>query len=213
MLPSPVRPLFRPVLRPLRRLRRKLASLARREQGIALVEFSLVAPVMITMYLGMVELSVAVGHERKSAQIARALSDLTTQNAMVTTSQLDAIFGAASAILAPYPLKDVSLRIASFRIDQANKVWVDWSATKEISSSNPYPTLARCTDGASFLPTQLRNKGQTVIVAWTKIKHTPMMTTFIGTINMEESVPMVPRVSTAVLREGVATTACPGETV
>lgn len=197
-----------------RRARARLTRFARREQGIAMVEFAMVAPVMVTMYLGMVELSVAVGHERKSTLIARTIADLTTQMPSVTTAQLDSIFDAATAILAPYPIKDVSMRIASFRIDQAGKVWVDWSQVKDISNSGgSYATLSRCSDGASFVPTPLRNKGQTVVIAWTQLKHTPLVSTFIGTITMQDSVPMVPRVSGAVTRDGVPTTACPGETV
>lgn len=195
-----------------RRMKRRLGTLIRREDGVALVEFAMVAPVMITMYLGMVELSMAVGHERKSTMIVRTLADLTTQQSSVSNTDLATIFSATSAILAPYPVAEVSMRITSIRIDSKGKTFVDWSEVKDIArSGGGFTALARCGDGAALVPAPLRVAGTSLVLTDTSILHTPVVGKFVGHIDMKETFQMRPRVSATVGREGVPTTPCPGE--
>lgn len=196
----------------MRRIRRRFQALSRRDQGVALLEFALVAPVMIAMYLGMVELSLAVGHDRKNTLVARTIADLVTQSQTVSNSGMDAIFTSTAAILAPYPLADVTLRVSSLRVDNNAKVWVVWSDTKNFNrSTGTFSPLTRCMDGAAIIPAPLRTKGMSIVVAESKITHTPVTGQYVGTFDMEEKSYFRPRLSTEVAREGTPTTLCPGE--
>jgi hypothetical protein len=195
-----------------RRLKRRIASLSRREQGVALIEFALVAPVMITMYLGMVELSLAVGHDRKNTLVARTIADLVTQYQSVSDTDMAAVFDSTAAILAPYEAKEVTLRVTSLRIDNNAKVWVVWSNTKDLArTSGSFPALTRCADGQSIVPAPLRTKGMSIVVAESKVQHTPVVGQYVGTFDMEETAYFRPRLSTEVARDGVSTGLCPGE--
>lgn len=196
----------------LRKFKATVGRFRRREDGLAFIEFALVAPIMVTMYFAVSEISLAVGHSRKTALISRTVADLTTQVATVSTTYLTSIFTAAEKILAPYPSTDVSIRITSVRIDKAGKVWVDWSEVKNLSASVPYPVLGRCTDGSSLVPTGLKNKSTTLVIGQTKLKHKPVVGMVVKEVMMEDSIPMIPRLSDAVLRQNVPTTLCSGET-
>lgn len=200
----------------LRRLKRRYAALRRRKSGVAFVEFALIAPIMITMYLGMVELSLGFGHSRKGTILARTLSDLVTQSPKVSNTELAAIFDATTAIVSPYPVVEITLRITSFRIDSVGKVFVDWSDVKNYSrSAVQFSPYGRCADGSTVVPKALQVAGTSIVVSEAKIKHTPLLSSgagFVTPFDVSETFQMRPRVSTTVEREGVPTTPCPGET-
>src|SRR5262249_34725949 len=62
-----------------RRLSRKLRRFARDKRGISAVEFAMLLPLMVTLYLGGVEVSQAVAIDRKVTLIARTVADLVAQ--------------------------------------------------------------------------------------------------------------------------------------
>jgi Flp pilus assembly protein TadG len=98
---------------PLRRLVRRLARFQRSCQGVAAVEFAMVLPVMVLMYLGMTELTFAVNTDRKITLLSRTLADLTGRATSVTTTEMDTIFSAALAVMAPYNSDQAKLTISS----------------------------------------------------------------------------------------------------
>ena len=200
----------------LRRIRRRYAVLRRRNSGVAFVEFALVAPILITMYLGMVELSLGFGHSRKGTILARTLADLVTQSQSISNTDMATIFDATTAIVAPYPVVDITLRVTSFRIDSKGKVFVDWSDVKNYArSAGAFSALGHCADGSTIVPKPLQVASTSLVVSEAKIKHTPLLASgagFVLPFDVSETSQMRPRVTASVGREGVATTPCPGET-
>jgi len=199
-----------------RRLRRLASRLRRQEHGVAAVEFALIVPVLITMYFGTVELSMAIGHERKSSLLARTLSDLVTQSANVTNADMTTIFSAAKAVLAPYAVDKIAMRVTSYKIDTSKQVFIDWSDVNNVNASGfAYTALTRCTRGETYVANELRVAGTTVVIAEVTVNHMPVVGYIVAKngIKMTETLPMRPRVSAYVAREGVPTTTCTGEKV
>ena len=62
------------VLHSLESIRRKLGGLAGDERGVSAIEFAMMLPLMLTLYLGAVELSQGVGAERKVTLTARTVA-------------------------------------------------------------------------------------------------------------------------------------------
>ncbi|MFP4519226.1 MAG: TadE/TadG family type IV pilus assembly protein [Oceanicaulis sp.] len=91
------------------------------------MEFALIAPVMIAMYLGSAELTQALTMDRKVTGAANAVADLVAQDDFVTDAEMDDIKAAAAAILAPARSDTLALRITSVRMDADGDVFVDWS--------------------------------------------------------------------------------------
>ena len=89
-----------------------LRRLERDDRGVAAVEFALLLPLMITLYLGSTEVTQGVLASRKMAIVSRTLSDITAQQPTATTSPCTAaglcdstmtsIFSAASVIMSPF---------------------------------------------------------------------------------------------------------------
>ena len=89
-----------------------LRRLERDDRGVAAVEFALLLPLMITLYLGSTEVTQGVLASRKMAIVSRTLSDITAQQPTATTSPctvaglcdstMTSIFSAASVIMSPF---------------------------------------------------------------------------------------------------------------
>lgn len=193
-----------------RRARRRLASFRKDRSGIAATEFALVLPVMLMMYFGMVELTQGLGHARKSVILARTLADMASQARGITNNDMNTIFSASKAVMAPYSHADVAMRLTSVSIDGAGNAYVDWSDVKNTGSVAPYSPHGRCNTANGFIPAALRVPRSFLIYAEIRTKHTPTIGQVLAPtgITMTETMPMRPRVSQTVSRENVPSTPC-----
>jgi len=111
----------------MRQVFRLFTALKRDRHGVSAVEFALLAPFMIALYLGSVQLTLGLTADRKVSQVANSVADLVTQDDFVTDSDLVDIYAAADAILNPFNPAPLALRITSVRMDADGEVFVDWS--------------------------------------------------------------------------------------
>ena len=86
------------------RLMRRM-RIVRDRRGVSAVEFALILPTMIVLYLGIAETGNAITVYRRMSAIASTAADLTAQTKTVSTADLDDIVSASSAILSPYPTR------------------------------------------------------------------------------------------------------------
>lgn len=71
--------------------------------GVIATEFALVAPLMVTIWFGIVEASSAYLVLRRVEVAAQTAADLIAQNETITAAQITDIAAAIDAILDPYP--------------------------------------------------------------------------------------------------------------
>ena len=109
------------VLRSLELAKRKLHGLASDDRGISAVEFAMILPRMLTLYLGAVELSQGVGADRKVTLTARTIADLVSQTASINNSDMTNSLNAAAAVMAPYPISNLKVTVSSVKIDATGK--------------------------------------------------------------------------------------------
>ncbi len=97
----------------------------RDERGIAAVEFALILPLMLMIYMGLVELSRGMNAAQKLDLVAHTLSDLTAQQltggqatgqAGLAEADITAIFSAATTLLAPLPAGTLKMTISEVNI-------------------------------------------------------------------------------------------------
>ena len=97
-------------------------------RGIGAVEFAFILPLMLVMFFGTVEFSQGVAVNRKVTIMARTLSDLTSQNISVNSTQTNNFFAAATAIMTPYSASPVNSTISELYIDpNTQAARVQWS--------------------------------------------------------------------------------------
>lgn len=164
-------------------LRRRFA---RDQRGVSAVEFALLAPVMVGLYLGCVEVSDGVAVDRKVSLTAAALANLSAQVATISTTDMTNILNASSAVIAPYSSSNLKITITCISID-ANKVAnVKWSQTRNGTLNS----------GIIAIPSALAVANTQLILAEASYAYTPVVGyTITGTLNLSDKMYMSPRIT------------------
>jgi Flp pilus assembly protein TadG len=166
------------------------SSLMRRfgrdRRGVSAVEFALVAPVMIGLYFGVVEVSDGVSADRKVSLTAATLANLAAQVSTISTSDMTNILDASSAIIAPYDKSKLKITVTCINIDSSRRATAKWSATRNGSANS----------GAMTIPSALAVAGTQLILAEASYAYTPSVGDNItGTINLSDKMYMSPRIN------------------
>lgn len=108
------------------------AGLARRfttnRSGAAAVEFAVIVPMLLTLYIGASDLSIAVTLNRKLQATSATVADLIAQGDSTTKSQLSLTLGVAKALVQPYDSTKLKAVLSSVTVDAKGKAKVDWSS-------------------------------------------------------------------------------------
>lgn len=161
----------------------------RNRRGLAAVEFALIAPVMILMFFGTVELSSAVDCNSRVSRVSSAVADLVAQSTTVSSSDTTNIFSAANAILYPYAASNAKIVVTSLVADSSGKVTVDWSDAQNTSKRTSPP---------ANIPSGILSAGGSVIYAEINYGFTPAVSYFLGTVTLKSAFYAKPRRSVKV---------------
>lgn len=83
----------------------RIYSFIKRNDGVALIEFSIVLPFLLILFLGMIELSNYTLQNQKLDKVASSMADFVTQSQTISTSDLQAFGLAVPQIMKPYNFK------------------------------------------------------------------------------------------------------------
>lgn len=119
-------------------LRACLRRFRRDERGIGAIEFAILFPVLLMLYLGAFELTVGLSVAKRATRAAGSIADIVTQQTSVTKSTLTPMPSVANAILAPYTATDLTLKITGVQLDASGSGTVTWSWAQD--GSKPYST-------------------------------------------------------------------------
>jgi Flp pilus assembly protein TadG len=165
---------------------RLLHRFARDRRGVSAVEFALLAPVMIALYLGCVETSDGVAAGRKVSLTAAALANLAAQVSTISSSDMTNILDASSAIIVPYSASNLKISVSCIAIDANKNATVKWSVTRNGTVNS----------GSITIPSALAVPSTQLILAEASYAYTPAVGyTITGTINLHDKMYMSPRVT------------------
>lgn len=205
------------------RARDELTAFRDNHRAVAAVEFALMVPVMMTVWVGMVVSTDAMTADKKVSSLTRTLADMTTQMQAVSQSDMDSIFQATEAVLWPQPAQAMGMRVISYDIDGAGKVFVDWSAVPTDSAlRGTFSALARCTV-VTTLPAGLVIARTSIVMAEVTMDYKASVATAIvdelfkgstvsGALPLGDKLYMRPRQSTKVTFNPAPGSTCPGYT-
>tara|TARA_R110000824_G_scaffold375374_1_gene566268 strand:- start:134 stop:745 length:612 start_codon:yes stop_codon:yes gene_type:complete len=121
---------------------RGIQGLHYNEQGVSAVEFAIIAPVMVLIYFGCIELSFLMRMDRRVTSTSASLGDLTARLATVTDADMGEMFAAAKVMMQPYDATEANLRITSI-VDNGDGVpRVDWSDAYNITAHSQGSTIS-----------------------------------------------------------------------
>jgi len=174
-----------------------LSRLARRFagdlRGVSAVEFALVLPLMITLYLGGVEVSQAITASRKATLVSRTVTDLASQVASISNASMNDILNASSAIISPFAPADLKVTVSCVTIDANGKATIAWSDTLN--------GTARAVGSGVTLPSALNVANTSLIWSEVQYDYKPTIGYVItGTLSLKDQMYMRPRLSDTVTR-------------
>ena len=151
----------------MRRTAVSMRRMGRDRRGVSAIEFALIVPALILLYVGTVEISNALTVYRRTAQVAATAADLTAQVRDVTKDDIKDIQAAASSILTPYSTDPLKIVLSSVVADDKNNGKVDWSCASKGG--------ARANNSSYNVPAGLTEPDSSVIVAEIKYTFTPLV--------------------------------------
>jgi Flp pilus assembly protein TadG len=172
-------------------LGRRLAALAGDQRGVSAVEFALLLPLMLTLYLGAVEASQGIGAGRKVTLTARTIADLVSQVSSLSSADMTNALNAATAVMAPYATSNLKVTVTSVKVDANSNATVDWSATMN--------GTARAKGSTVTLPAALVVTNSSLIWSEVEYAYKPTVGYVIsGTLTLKDKIYMRPRLSDSV---------------
>jgi len=96
-------------------------------RGVSAIEFALVAPVLILLYLGMSELTLGMMASRRTAHLGATIGDLAAQSDSLTPANISDMWKIGTSIMQPFATDtQLKIRIASVTMQSTGKVTIDW---------------------------------------------------------------------------------------
>lgn len=105
---------------------RRLKSFARARKGVAAVEFAILLPMIALIFFGLFELSNGIACRERVESVAATTSDLAAQSKQLSNADVTNIFGAANAIVYPFPANARVVLTSLAYVDDTN-AQVQWS--------------------------------------------------------------------------------------
>jgi Flp pilus assembly protein TadG len=166
---------------------------ARDERGVSAVEFALLLPLMVMLYLGGQEVSTGIAVDRKVTLTARTVADLVSRVSSINNADMTNVLNASSAVLAPYSAANALVRVSLVTIDASSKATITWS--------DALNGAARSVGSTVTLPSGLLVANSTLIWGEVFYSYTPTIGYVIsGTMTLSDQVYMAPRISSTIAR-------------
>ena len=173
------------------RARLGLERLFSDRRGVSAVEFALLLPLMLTLYLGGVEVSQGVAVDRKVTLTARSVADLVAQATTLTGTDMSNVLDAATAVTAPYSSSNLKVTVSQVKIDANNNATIDWSCARNVT--------ARAVGQSVTVPSGLNVASTWLIWGEVQYAYKPVIGYVItGTLSLHDQIYMRPRQSASV---------------
>lgn len=159
-----------------RALRKSTGRFATDDSAVAVVEFALILPVMLLLYLGTMEASALISMDRRVQTVAGTIGDLVArEDPAIYSATLKDYFQAAEHIIAPFPTESLVQTVSLISINADGETAIEWSRKFTSGTSDHVPGHAA--GGAYELPdeiTSLALEGY-VVVSEASFSYTPLL--------------------------------------
>ncbi len=174
--------------------RRHLRRFGADRDGISAVEFAIILPFMLTLYVGSVELGEGLSIDFKATETSRTLTDLASQYVSIDPTTMTTILGASAQVMTPYTTNNMVVTLSEVSATNASgQGTITWSCSLN--------GTARTVGSSVTLPTNLQTPSG-VSILWGEVTYpyTPSMGYVItGTINIYQTSYFYPRLSNSVV--------------
>jgi Flp pilus assembly protein TadG len=179
-----------------RSLRASFSRLLSQESGIAAVEFAMILPILLVLWIGGVEVTSGLSVDRRLNNFASTMGDLVSRTKQIPYSRIEDIFDLAEAAMFPYEATGITMRITAVTIDTDGNTKVAWSRARGMAAH------AKDTQVNDSVPASLRPPSDAesqIIMAEVLYTYQPAIGYVITSeVELEDRMYFVPRVSSKV---------------
>jgi Flp pilus assembly protein TadG len=193
------------------------------QRGVAAIEFALVVPVVIVVYLVGFEVTEAATAYRKLTDTTVQLANVTAQFTSMACTDTDNVQGASSQIMTPYPTANLTIKLSEVTVNTSNAGSVVWGqgwqnggpvaglpagtrvtmpAGYEADSSSTNSTSSSSSSSATSCPPPATGGSgvfSCYVMVQTTYSYQPTIGgAFIGPIAMQDTIFMLPRASASI---------------
>ncbi len=163
---------------------RILSRFRRDTRGVAAVEFALIAPVLVALYIGLAEFCQAYMADQRASHLTSQIADIVARSDVVTVDELADIFAIGDILMTPFPTATLGVRISSVTRGTDGIVRVDWSRGDGMDPRS----------GVVTVPDGLITNGQSLILSEATYDYTsPINDLLPGTTQFSHSFYLRPR--------------------
>jgi len=180
-----------------------LRRFARDRDGVSATEFALILPVMLTLYIGSVELGDGIAINFKTTLAARTVADVASQcgvctvtntgnNGTIDATNMQSILNSSTKVLAPYSTSNVVITLSELKVspNQTQGV-VQWSCSLNGTPHTYNTTVAIPNNTLNQLATPVY-----VLYSEANYPYTPSLGYVIsGTITLNQNALFFPRLT------------------
>ncbi|MGH6818106.1 MAG: TadE/TadG family type IV pilus assembly protein [Methylovirgula sp.] len=170
------------------------------ERAIAAVEFAIILPLMLFIFVGVAQVGQAIEISRKVTVTTRVVTDLVTQYSTVSCSALNVVLAASAQVIAPYSATNLAITVSEISTDSKGNATVAWTSSLNSTTS----TCSR--PGSKFtLPSALDQDSISLIYGQVTYSFTPVLGyKIIGTIPISDQIYMSPRLTNSIAYTGAS---------
>lgn len=169
------------------RLKPNLAILSRfgvDQRGVAAVEFALIAPVLITLYMGLAEMCQAYIAQKRAAHVTSQVADIVAQTDVVTKDNIADIFAIGAQVLKPFSTTTLNMRVSAITRGNDGVAKVVWSQGQGMTARS----------GNVTIPAGLIDNGESIIMSETTYAYQSQLAKLLpGTTNFSSTYYLRPR--------------------
>lgn len=166
-------------------------DLAGDRRGVAAVEFALVVPVVIVVYLAGFEVMEASTVYRKLTDTTVQIANVTGQYTTMSSTDVTNVLGASSQIMTPYPTTNLSIVLSEVTTNAAGAGKVTWS--------QEYQGTALGVGTNVTMPSGYQTPNTSYILVQTTYSYQPVIGgAFVSPISMTNQIFMLPRSSSSI---------------
>lgn len=155
-----------------RAYRHGLKRAGENEEGVSTIEFAIIAPFLLLLYFGGIELSLLMLADRQVTSTSATMGDLTSRLLAVTDQDRDNVFAASGELLRTVNSTDARLRLSSLE-NIGGTVTVVWS------EATPNHAALATGQTVADLPANIVPLGGTIIMAETEFEYTSELGFFL----------------------------------
>jgi Flp pilus assembly protein TadG len=114
----------------------RLKQLVADSRGVGAVEFALIAPLLLSLYITSFEITIGLSVSKRVTHSASTIADLVTRETSVDETMLMTMKAVTASLFAPYTPDRLSIKITGVTLDATGNPTVAWSWDQE--NGRPY---------------------------------------------------------------------------